>query len=38
MSIRAFGETDGQTVHEVTIRSAAGAEAKILTFGACCAT
>ena len=34
MSIRAFGEVDGQPVHEITIGSAAGAEAKILTYGA----
>jgi aldose 1-epimerase len=34
MTVRVFGETDGQRVEEVTIRSAAGAEAKILTWGA----
>jgi len=34
MSIRLFGEDAGQPVHEVTIRSKAGAEAKILSWGA----
>ncbi|MHB2167827.1 aldose epimerase family protein [Alsobacter sp. R-9] len=34
MGVTVFGEVDGQTVHEVTIRSASGAEAKVLSFGA----
>ncbi len=34
MTVRVFGEVDGATVHEATIRSAAGAEAKIITYGA----
>ena len=34
MSICLFGEDAGQPVHEVTIRSKAGAEAKILSWGA----
>jgi aldose 1-epimerase len=32
--MRLFGETDGQPVHEVTLRSQAGAEAKIIGWGA----
>lgn len=32
--MRLFGEADGQAVHEVTIRSRAGAEAKIIGWGA----
>ena len=32
--MRLFGETGGQAVHEVTIRSRAGAEAKIIGWGA----
>lgn len=34
MTVRSFGEADGQHVQEITIRSDAGAEASILTFGA----
>lgn len=34
MSVRAFGDVDGQPVFEITIRSRAGAEAKVVTFGA----
>ena len=34
MTTRLFGEVDGQPVHEVTIRSKAGAEARILSWGA----
>lgn len=34
MTFRTFGTVDDQPVHEVTIRSAAGAEAKILSYGA----
>jgi len=34
MSIRLFGEDAGRPVHEITIRSKAGAEAKILSWGA----
>jgi len=34
MSVRVFGQAHGQTVHEITIGSAAGAQAKVLTFGA----
>ncbi len=34
MSVRAFGDVDGQPVFEITIRSKAGAEAKVVTFGA----
>lgn len=33
-TVRAFGELDGVPVHEVTIRSHEGAEAKIITWGA----
>ena len=32
--MQGFGEVDGTLVHEVTIRSRAGAEARILTWGA----
>ena len=32
--VRAFGDFDGTEVQEVTIRSSAGAEAKIITWGA----
>ncbi len=32
--MQAFGEVDGTPVHEITIRSPAGAEARILTWGA----
>jgi aldose 1-epimerase len=31
---RVFGEIDGAPVHEVTLRSEAGAEAKVITWGA----
>ncbi|MDJ1159002.1 aldose epimerase family protein [Chelatococcus sp. SYSU_G07232] len=34
MAIRPFGEVDGRTVEEVTIRSAAGAEARVIGWGA----
>jgi aldose 1-epimerase len=34
MSVRAFGQVEGVEVQEVSIRSAAGAEARILTWGA----
>ena len=34
MTVERFGEVDGTPVHEVTIRSRAGAEARILTWGA----
>ena len=34
MSIAAFGEADGKKVQEVRLRSAAGAEASIISFGA----
>ncbi len=34
MSVRVFGQVDGVEIQEITIRSAAGAEAKILTWGA----
>ncbi|MCP8937716.1 galactose mutarotase [Alsobacter sp. SYSU M60028] len=34
MTVTSFGTADGQPVHEVTIRSAAGAQARILTYGA----
>jgi aldose 1-epimerase len=34
MTIRTFGEFDGQAVFEATIRSRAGAEARIITWGA----
>jgi aldose 1-epimerase len=34
MSAHEFGRLDGQTVYRATLRSAAGAEAKILSFGA----
>lgn len=34
MTIRAFGEVDGATIEEVTIRSAAGAVATIISWGA----
>ena len=33
MSVRAFGEADGVTVFEVSLRSAGGAEAKIISWG-----
>lgn len=32
--MRLFGETQGEAVHEVTIRSGAGAEAKVIGYGA----
>ena len=34
MSIAAFGEADVKPVHEIRLRSAAGAEASIISFGA----
>jgi len=34
VSIAPFGETDGKTVQEIRLRSAAGAEASIISFGA----
>ncbi len=34
MTVRVFGEVDGVVVHEVTLRSPDGAEAKIITWGA----
>src|SRR4051812_3869635 len=34
MSTRVFGEVDGEPVPEVTLRSAAGAEAKVIGWGA----
>jgi aldose 1-epimerase len=34
MSTRVFGEADGRPVHEVTLRSEAGAEAKLIEWGA----
>src|SRR5579859_4068009 len=34
MSVRVFGQVDGIDIQEITIRSEAGAEAKILTWGA----
>jgi aldose 1-epimerase len=34
MSVRTFGDVDGQPVHEVTIRSQAGAQAKVVSYGA----
>ena len=33
MSVRAFGEADGVTVFEVILRSAGGAEAKVISWG-----
>ena len=34
MSIAPFGEADGKKVQEIRLRSAAGAEASIISFGA----
>ena len=34
MTVRVFGEADGRPVHEVTLRSEAGAEAKVFGWGA----
>lgn len=34
MTMRIFGEAGGEPVREITLRNAAGAEAKIITFGA----
>ena len=34
MTMRVFGEVDGRPVHEVTLRSEAGAEAKVIGWGA----
>jgi len=34
MQTRLFGEVDGQAVHEVTLATSAGAQAKILSWGA----
>lgn len=34
MSVAAFGEADGKKVQEIRLRSAAGAEASIISFGA----
>lgn len=34
MTTRAFGEANGRTIEEITLRNAAGAEAKIITWGA----
>jgi aldose 1-epimerase len=34
MSIRTFGEIDSQPIREITLTNAAGAEAKIITYGA----
>jgi aldose 1-epimerase len=34
MNMRVFGELDGDSVHEVTLRSGTGAEAKVITWGA----
>jgi aldose 1-epimerase len=34
MTTRVFGELDGQPVHEVTLRSETGAEAKVISWGA----
>ena len=34
MSVRLFGQLDGRDVHESTIRSASGAEARVITYGA----
>jgi aldose 1-epimerase len=34
MTVRVFGEVDGRPVHEVTLRSEAGAEAKVMGWGA----
>jgi aldose 1-epimerase len=32
--VRSFGETAGESIREVTLRNAAGAEAKVITWGA----
>ena len=34
MTVRMFGEVDGRPVHEVTLRSETGAEAKVIGWGA----
>ena len=34
MAVRGFGQHEGSEVHEATIRSSAGAEAKVVTYGA----
>ena len=34
MSLTSFGEADGKSVQEIRLRSAAGAEASIISFGA----
>ena len=34
MSIAPFGEADGKSVQDIRLRSAAGAEASIISFGA----
>ena len=34
MTTRIFGEASGRTIEEITLRNAAGAEAKIITWGA----
>lgn len=34
MTMRVFGEADGRPVHEVTLRSETGAEAKVIEWGA----
>jgi aldose 1-epimerase len=34
MSVHQFGEVDGQAIFEIGLRSAAGAEAKVITWGA----
>ena len=34
MTVRGFGQHDGREVYEATIRSGAGAEAKVITYGA----
>src|SRR5688572_21906889 len=34
MNTRVFGELDGRPIHEVTLRSERGSEAKVLTWGA----
>jgi aldose 1-epimerase len=35
MTVHEFGEVDGEIVYQARLRSAAGAEAKIISFGAC---
>ncbi len=34
MSVRIFGEVDGQTIHEIVLKNASGATASVITWGA----